>query len=112
MKDLLRLLGLFLLRNDLGSQDVLLLLQALALLIHRINQKVLLFLYLLQVSHAVLGCKGLLLCNCDIRFELNIVRLDLVVVLHQILELLLGLGNLIPEDAGFFLLGVVEFVDL
>jgi hypothetical protein len=68
VKDLLRLLSLFLLGYDLGSEHILLLLQALALLIHRVNQKILLFLYLLQVSHAVLGCKGLLLCHCDIRF--------------------------------------------
>ena len=112
IQDLLGLLGLFLLRDDLSSEDVLLLLQPLAFLVHGVNQQILSLLDLLQVAHIVLRSEGFLLGDGDIRLELQIVVLDLVVVLHEVLELLLGLVCLALQHVGFFLLGLAELVDL
>lgn len=112
IQDLLGLLGLFLLRDDLSSEDVLLLLQPLAFLVHGVNQQILPLLDLLQVGHIVLRSEGFLLGDGDIRLELQVVVLDLVVVLHEVLELLLGLVRLALQHVGFLLLGLAELVDL
>lgn len=67
---------------------------------------------LLQIGHIVLCSECFLLGNGDVRLQLQVVVLDLVIVLHEVLEFLLGLGRLVLQHVGFLLLGLAELVHL
>ena len=87
-------------------------LQSLALLIHGINQQILFLFDFFKVYHIVLSCKGLLLRDCNIRFELQVVILNIEIVPNQILELLLGFGNFVSQHSSFLFFRIVHLVDL
>jgi hypothetical protein len=111
-EDLLGLLSLIVLGDQLGGQDVLLLLESFDLLVHGVDEEVLLLLDLLEVGHVLLGCEGLGSGDGDVAFELDVVRFDIVVVPHQVLQLLLGLRHFVLQRRCLLLLVVVALVDL
>ena len=84
----------------------------LTLFVHRVNQHILFLLDFLQVSNIILCSECLYFCDGDVRFKLNVVGLDFVVVAHQIFELLLSFGYFILEYGHLLFFGVVDFIDL
>lgn len=67
---------------------------------------------LFEIGNIILSSESLNFSDSNIRFELNIVSLNLMVMSHEIFELLLCFGDFAFENVCLLFFGVVDFIDL
>lgn len=110
LHDRLSLLGLLLLRDQLGCLDSLRFSQSLNLLVHGVDEEVLLLLLLLQSHDILLAPVDRAPRDCQFALHLDVVLLDLVESSCQFRQLVLCLDVLLTELLHLSLLLVVDVV--
>lgn len=111
-KDFSGFFSLFFLRDDLSSKNIFLFFQSFALLVHWIDKKILFLFDFLEIGDIILSSESLYFSDSNIRFELNIVCLNLMIMSHEIFQLFLCFGDFSFEDVGLLFFGVVDLIDL
>lgn len=96
----------------MSSKNVFLFFQSFTLLIHRVNKEILFLFNFFEIGNIILSSESLNFSDSNIRFELNIVSLNLMVMSHEIFELLLCFGDFAFENVCLLFFGIVDFIDL
>jgi len=99
--------GLFLLRNKLGLIEGLLLVQALDLLVHSINQEILFLLGFFEVNDVFFSAIGSAAGNSDLTLHDLVVLFDLLECAVELVELFLSLQDTLELLISLFLPGFV-----
>ena len=97
----------FFLRDQLGLIERLLLVEPLDLLIHGVDEDILLLLGLFEVADVLLSAVGRASCNGDLTLHHLVVLLDLLQSAVQLVQLFLGLEHTLKLLVSFFLLALI-----
>ena len=103
--------GFFLLRDELGLVEGLLLVESLDLFVHGVNEHILSLLLLLKVDHRLFSSVSCPSCNGNLRFHHFIVLFDLLQGSVELIELLLGFKDSLKLIVGLFLLVLVLLLE-
>jgi len=96
----------------LSSKNILLFFQSFTLFVHGINKKILFLFNFFEISDIILSSESLNFSDSNIRFKLNIVSLNLMIMSHEIFELFLCFSDFSFKNVGLLFFGIVNFIDL